>query len=124
MSAAPAIQVLVIDDERGVRTLLSAMLGRLGYQVKAVATAEAGLRQIQARPWDLVVTDLRLPGLPGQALVARLAKSHPSLPVIVVSAYGGTREVVDVVRQGAVDYLAKPFLDTELELAVATAFTW
>lgn len=121
MSANSGIAILVIDDEKGIRTLLTAMLGRLGYEVKAVPTAEAGLKQIEARDWDLVITDLRLPGLPGQALVAQLGKSHPSLPVIVVSAYGGTREVVEVVRQGAVDYLAKPFMDTDLELAVAKA---
>jgi DNA-binding NtrC family response regulator len=116
-----APQILVIDDEKGVRNLLSTMLARLGHKVTAVGTAEAGLNRIQAKAWDLVITDLRLPGMPGQALVAQLGKSHPTLPVIVVSAYGGTREVVDVVKQGAVDYLAKPFLDSDLELAVAKA---
>ncbi len=119
MSQKPCI--LVVDDEEGLRELLKANLGRKGYRVQAVETAEKALQALPTQPFDLVITDLRLPGMSGEDLVIELKKSQPSLPVVVISAYGNTRNVVEVIKKGAEDYLSKPFTPEELEVVALKA---
>jgi two-component system response regulator AtoC len=117
----PKPKILVVDDEPGVRNLLKAMLTRKGYAPETAESGEEALRRLAGGHFDLVITDLRMPGLPGEELVAQLKKDQPSLPVVVISAYGGTQSVVEVVKRGAEDYLAKPFKQEDLELTVFKA---
>jgi two-component system response regulator AtoC len=114
-------KILVVDDEPGVRELLKSMLGRKGYRVTAASGGEQALALLKEQDFDLVITDLRMPGLPGEELVARVKKAQPALPVVVISAHGGTKSVVEVVKHGAEDYLAKPFEAADLELTVFKA---
>jgi DNA-binding NtrC family response regulator len=117
----PKSKILVVDDEPGVRSLLKTMLSRKGYAAEAADNADEALLRIEKEHFDLVITDLRMPGLPGEELVAQLKKEHPALPVVVISAYGGTKSVVEVVKRGAEDYLAKPFSQEDLDLVVFKA---
>jgi DNA-binding NtrC family response regulator len=117
----PKSKVLVVDDEPGVRNLLRTMLLRKGYAAEVVESGDAALVRLADEHFDLVITDLRMPGLPGEELVAQLKREQPSLPVVVISAYGGTQSVVEVVKRGAEDYLAKPFKQEDLELVVFKA---
>jgi DNA-binding NtrC family response regulator len=116
-----AIEVLVVDDEKGVRDLLKHMLERKGYAVQCVASAELALKANQKKAFGLVITDLRLPGMLGEALLVELKRQRPALPVVVISAYGGTRSVVEVIKSGAEDYLAKPFTEEDLDIVVFKA---
>ncbi len=111
-------RVLVVDDEKGIRNLLGAMLERKGYKAIGVESAEKALEVLECQDFDLVITDLRLPGLSGEELVAKLKKKRPSIPVVVISAYGNTKNVVDVIKLGAEDYLSKPFTQEDLEVVV------
>jgi DNA-binding NtrC family response regulator len=117
----PKSKILVVDDEPGVRNLLKTMLLRKGYSAEAVDSGDQALVRLREAHFDLVITDLRMPGLPGEELVAQLKRDQPSLPVVVISAYGGTQSVVEVVKRGAEDYLAKPFKQEDLELVVFKA---
>jgi len=118
---SPKPKILVVDDEPGVRSLLKTMLSRKGYAAETVDSGDEALRRLRNEHFDLVITDLRMPGLPGEELVAQAKKDFPSLPVVVISAYGGTQSVVEVVKRGAEDYLAKPFKQEDLELVVFKA---
>ena len=118
---SPKQKILVVDDEPGVRSLLKTMLSRKGYAPESADNGDQALAMLSSERFDLVITDLRMPGLPGEELVAQLKKDQPSLPVVVISAYGGTKSVVEVVKRGAEDYLAKPFSQEDLELVVFKA---
>jgi DNA-binding NtrC family response regulator len=114
-------KILVVDDEPGVRNLLKTMLARKGYLPSTASSGDEALVLLAKDNFDLVITDLRMPGIPGEELVARVKIARPQLPVVVISAYGGTQSVVEVVKRGAEDYLAKPFNQEDLELVVFKA---
>lgn len=114
-------KILIVDDEPGVRSLLKTMLGRKGYAAEAVSSGDEALLRLEGEHYDLVITDLRMPGLPGEELVALVKRQQPALPVVVISAFGGTKSVVEVVKRGAEDYLGKPFNQEDLELVVFKA---
>jgi DNA-binding NtrC family response regulator len=113
--------IVVVEDEEGLRELLKAQLGRAGAKVRAFATAEEAWDQMAKRQPDLLLTDLRLPGLSGDELLKKVKEAHPEVPVLVVSAFGSARNVVDVIKQGAEDYLAKPIAPEDLEAAILRA---
>jgi two-component system NtrC family response regulator len=113
--------ILVVDDEPGVRHLLKKMLELRGYAVATAADAGQALKAIEKRAPNLVITDLRMPGMPGEKLVAHLKAAYPAVPVVVLSAHGDPRAIVEVIKSGAEDYLAKPFAEEDLELVVLKA---
>jgi len=113
--------VLVVDDEPGVRRLLKAMLELRGHGVALAEDGEQALRSIERSRPSLVITDLRMPGLSGQKLLQRLKAAQPLLPVVVISAFGGPRDIVEVIKNGAEDYLSKPFVQEDLDLVVLKA---
>ena len=114
-------QILVIDDEKNVRDLLKALLQRRGYRVLTASSGAAGLAVLREHPIDLVITDLRMPSVTGEQVLERVKKEWPVLPVVVISAFGAPRNIVEVIKSGAEDYLSKPFEDEELEVVVLKA---
>lgn len=114
-------KILVVDDEKGVRNLLHAMLETQGYEPLCLEDAEKALELLPLEPFGLVITDLRLPGMSGERFLERVKSLKPSLPVVVISAYGNTKNVVEVIKKGAEDYLAKPFDPEDLEVVVLKA---
>ncbi len=114
-------RILVVDDEKGVRKLLEAMLKKRGYEALGVEDADQALEVLGREAFGLVITDLRLPGLSGEGLLARLKAAFPNIPVVVISAYGNTKNIVDVIKRGAEDYLSKPFNLEDLEVVVLKA---
>ncbi len=113
--------ILVVEDEEGLRELLKAALGRLGHKVEACPSAEAALEFLRVREPDVVLTDLRLPGMSGEDLLRRLKAIKPSLPVVVLSGYGRAKDIVEVIRAGAEDYLSKPVATADLEVVLLKA---
>jgi DNA-binding NtrC family response regulator len=104
----PRAHILVVDDEINIRGALVTMLEKKGHQVRGVATAEEGLAQLEAAPTELVITDLRMPGIGGMEFLCRLKAAWPDTEVVVMTAYGSIDTAVEAMRYGAYDYLTKP----------------
>jgi DNA-binding NtrC family response regulator len=104
----PCAHILVVEDEINIRGALVTMLEKKGYQVRGVATAEEGVAQLEAVPAELVITDLRMPGIGGMEFLRRLKKTWPNTEVVVMTAYGSIDTAVEAMRCGAYDYLTKP----------------
>jgi two-component system, NtrC family, response regulator AtoC len=114
--------ILVVDDDDSTRAYLSALLSGLGYAVETAARAEEAEARLGSGPAPaLILLDLVLPGTHGLDLLNRLKAIKPEVPVVILSALGQIKTVVDAVSRGAADYLTKPFQEPELELAIAGA---
>jgi DNA-binding NtrC family response regulator len=100
--------ILVVEDEINIRGALVTMLEKKGYQVRGVATAEEGMAQLEAVPAELVITDLRMPGMGGMEFLRHLKRMSPDTEVVVMTAYGSIDTAVEAMRCGAYDYLTKP----------------
>ncbi len=101
--------VLVVDDDTSLRETVVEVLAAHGYQAVACAGAEEAIEHLQARGADVVVTDLRMPGMKGEALLEEVRRTFPEVPVIAVTAFGSVQQAMDLTRAGAADYLEKPF---------------
>src|SRR6185503_8854169 len=111
-------RILVVDDEVNARNALTELLRDEGYAVDAAADGFKALGKIADFAPDLVVTDLKMPGMDGLQLLAKLRENDPDLPVIVMTAFGEVETAVKAMRAGARDYLNKPVNVGELSLVV------
>src|SRR5712691_4152346 len=111
--------IAVIEDEEKYRRVIGLHLASIGYEVKAAGTAEEGLKL--AVDADLVLTDLKLPGMDGLALLEKVHAQAAELPVIVMSAFGTVEIAVEAMKKGAVDFLPKPFSLDHLNVVVDKA---
>jgi len=100
--------VLVVDDERNQREILGALIRDAGYGVLLAASGEQALAMLEREPVDLVLTDLRMPGMTGAELVDAILARYPGLPVIMTSAYGTIETAVEAVKKGAYYFFEKP----------------
>ncbi len=114
----PLPPLLVVDDEKNMRLSLQTMLGDEGYSVLAVEAAEAGLELLAKETVFMVITDARLGGMSGYDFLNRVRSRWPQLPVLMITAYATPKLAVEVIKAGAIDYLAKPFAPEELLHAV------
>jgi DNA-binding NtrC family response regulator len=112
-------RILVVDDELNARTALVELLRDEGYAVEAAADAFKALGKAADFAPDLVLTDLKMPGMDGLALLSRLRENDPDLPVVVMTAFGEVESAVRAMHAGARDYLAKPVNVGELSLVIA-----
>jgi DNA-binding NtrC family response regulator len=110
--------ILVVDDEEPQRRVLAGFLRKRGYDVVATGTASEALQVVETRVVDLVLTDLRMPGQDGIALLEAVRAVNPEIPVVVTTAYGTVASAVDAMKRGAADYLGKPVDLDELEVLV------
>jgi DNA-binding NtrC family response regulator len=111
--------ILVVDDEAAQRRLLGDFVQSLGYRVEEAASAEDALQAIRSRLPDLVLLDVRLPGMSGMEALGEIRKLAGDMPVLVITAYADLRQAVAAVKGGASDYLSKPIDLDELEAAIA-----
>ncbi|MDR0640987.1 MAG: sigma-54 dependent transcriptional regulator [Treponema sp.] len=101
-------RLLVVDDEKNIREGLAASLKMDGYEVVTALDGDEGLRRFGKGDIDLVITDLRMPGLSGEELLRRICAESPGIPVIVLTGHGTVENAVEAMRQGAWDFLTKP----------------
>jgi DNA-binding NtrC family response regulator len=101
--------VLVVDDEYAMRVAMGRVLERAGFEITRAESAEVAIEALRARPWDAMVSDIRMPGMDGRELLSRALALRPELKVVLVTAYGTVEDAVQAVRRGASDYLLKPF---------------
>ena len=117
--------LLVVDDQTSMRELLGILFEREGYTVSAASSAEEAIALLKSLPIDLVLTDMNMPGMSGLELV-RLVRSgvipqHRDLPMVMVTAYGTTQSAIQAMKEGASDYVLKPFDNDELRIVVRKA---
>jgi len=113
-------RVLIADDEINIRRVLEAILRRDGYEV---VTAANGLEALAGmnRGVHTVITDLKMPGLDGMALLRKLSADYPDVPVVMITAHGSVENAVEAVKLGAFDYLEKPFEQEQIRQIVTKA---
>ena len=114
-------RILVVDDDDSLRRVLEVQLQQMGYRVNTAKNGEAALAQLRDSPHDLILTDLRMPGVSGLDLLKNIRAAHPETVVIMLTAYGSVDTAVEAMRAGAYDYLTKPVHQEELALIIKRA---
>ncbi len=102
-------RILVADDEESIRELLAKTLALADYEVDTVADGKTALEQLRARPYDLLVTDLRMPGMDGLAVIREARRLQPHLPVVIITGYSTEANAIEAIDLGVSGYLTKPF---------------
>jgi two-component system response regulator PilR (NtrC family) len=113
--------VLIVDDEADIRELLVLTLGRMGVEAESVSSVKDAKAALERQPFDLCLTDMRLPDGDGLDLLKHIAENHGNTPVAVITAYGSTENAVLALKAGAFDYLAKPIKLEQLRPLVTSA---
>jgi DNA-binding NtrC family response regulator len=113
-------QILVIDDEPLMRDFLEETLVRSGFGVVTASDGTTGLGEIRSNSYDLVITDIRMPGVDGIGLLEETKKLQPEMAVIMMTAYASVETAVEALRLGASDYIMKPFTPEKVERVVET----
>jgi two-component system, NtrC family, response regulator AtoC len=116
-----SLSILIIDDEPHLPHQIARFLRKHGYEVYTAADGDRGLQELQKNTIDLLLLDLRLPGLSGLEILMRIRKSDPEVPVVMLTAYGDVQTAVSAMKLGAFDYLLKGFDLDELLLVVQRA---
>src|SRR5438552_10436848 len=114
-------RVLIVDDDAGQRSLLDSFLKTQGFDTVPVASGEKALEALRGAEFNMMISDVRMPGISGLETLRRARKEHTVLPVLLVTAYADIREAVGAMRDGAVNYLAKPIDLDELLASVQQA---
>jgi nitrogen regulation protein NR(I) len=113
--------ILIIDDDDQLRKSFEKLLSEEGYEVKSAPSGEAGLKVVQSDVLDLVILDMRLPGMNGLETFQAIHQIEPKLPVIMMTAYGTTETAIEATKLGAFDYILKPFDVPEMLAVIAQA---
>ncbi|MHC4600999.1 MAG: response regulator, partial [Planctomycetota bacterium] len=102
-------KILVVDDEEGVRQLLMKILEDLGFEVFGATDGEDALSWLATEEFAVVFTDLKMPNMDGREFLLKAKEKNPRLPVVMITAHGTVETAVQTMREGATDFLLKPF---------------
>ena len=111
-------KILITDDRSGARLMLNKLLTNKGYQVEEAADGEEALKLLKESHFDLVLTDLKMPGIDGMTLLKEIKQIDSFLPVVMITAYGTINLAVEAMKKGAADFVTKPFNLEELEIKI------
>jgi DNA-binding NtrC family response regulator len=111
--------ILIVEDEPKMRRLLEISLGEEGHNVQVAPDAEMALRNLHANSFDVILTDVKLPGMSGLEFLHEARRLNASVPIVVMTAYGSVETAVEAMKMGASDYVLKPFTMAEMKLVVA-----
>ena len=114
--------ILITDDDAVSCRLFAKVLGGEGYQVDWVQTGKEALSQLRQETYDLLVVDVRMPGLTGLEVTRTVHREYPRLPVVVMTAFGSMETAIEAIREGAFDYISKPMNLEELKHIVGQLF--
>lgn len=117
------LPILLIDDDESLRRVMEFSLTESGYSVQAAANGEEGLSLFEKGLFHAVITDITMPGMNGLEVLSKIHSRDPHLPVIIITAYGTIENAVEAMKQGAFDYITKPFNRDELRLTLDRALT-
>jgi two-component system, OmpR family, alkaline phosphatase synthesis response regulator PhoP len=118
-NANESAQVLVVDDEGAIRYSVSKTLQRVGYQVAEASSGEEALEMMRNQPYDVVLTDIKMPGLTGVELLRQIKETAPDSIVILMTGYASLGTAVEALRLGAHDYLIKPSSSQDIKSSVS-----
>jgi two-component system nitrogen regulation response regulator GlnG len=118
------VQILIVDDEQTICWGLKRLAEGLGHQVETASSAEQGLESARATPPDLIMLDVRLPGIDGLAAIEHFRRIVPQAPIVIMTAYGDLATAVTAVRNGAFEYLVKPFDLQVAQRVIERAVNW
>ena len=116
-----SVRVLLVDDEPGIRHVLGALIRDFGYDVHTAESAREALEAFTANPFPIVVTDIRMPGMDGLALLEQVRNQNPDTQVVMITGHGDMDNAVECLRLGAADFIAKPVNDDLLEHSLKRA---
>ena len=114
-------RILVIDDEDFILQLARDILTKTSYEVKTVSDGNEGIRLLESRKFDLLLTDIRMPDISGLDVIKHVRTGNKEIPIIIITGHGTLETAVDALRLGAQGFLLKPFTPVELRAAVADA---
>ncbi len=114
-------RILIVDDERSMREFLEILFRREGYDVETASEVDAALVALAADDFDLVVTDVQMPGRSGLDLLREVKAMAPDTVVVMITAFATTETAIEAMKEGAYDYINKPFKTDEVRLVVAKA---
>ena len=114
-------RVLVVDDDRRMRRTLQVVIERMGLESTGAGGPDEARQLLVSADFDLVLTDLRMPAASGIDLLEEIRREHPTIPVILITAYGTIQTAIEAMRKGASDYVLKPFDNENLELVIRRA---
>lgn len=114
-------RVLIVDDEEHIRKILTIMLTKKGYLTETADSAASAIQKAGQDDFDVVITDLRMPGMDGLELLGQLKRIDPELPVIIITAFSTVETAIEAMKQGAYDYISKPFREDEILLVLNKA---
>jgi two-component system response regulator FlrC len=117
-----AQRILIVDDEQNMRVALFEVLSRNGHEVAVAENGQMALEMIARQPPELVITDIKMPGMDGLELLRQVKALHPELPVVIMTGFATVDTAVEAMKQGAFDYLLKPFPVEVIEETVARVF--
>ena len=117
-----AVSILIVDDEKMMRNLLSKILSREGYKIKTAEDGVAALEALKTEKIDIIISDMKMPRMNGFELLKIVKKEHPQIGVIIMTAYGDTYTVKDALLLGADEYITKPFRSYEISMVVERAY--
>ncbi|MEQ8539623.1 MAG: response regulator [Coleofasciculus sp. D1-CHI-01] len=107
------VKILIVDDEKNIRLTIAQSLDPLGYQVATADNGEDALLQLKVQEYDLILLDLKMPGMNGLEVLRRAIEIYPDIKIIIISAHGTIEDAVEAMKLGAVDFLQKPFTPKE-----------
>ncbi|MBD3374541.1 response regulator [candidate division KSB1 bacterium] len=113
--------ILIVDDEAAQRDTLAGFLRKKGYEISTAMNGLAAIKITENNPVDMILTDLRMPDLDGLGVLKRVKEINPDIDVVVMTAYGSIEAATEAMKQGAVDFVAKPIDLTQLELVMRKA---
>jgi two-component system response regulator PilR (NtrC family) len=113
--------ILIVDDEQSMRDFLAIMLRKEGYEVVTVEDGAEAIKAIEEDIYDLVITDIKMPGIDGLQVLRCVKRASPNTLVIVITAYSSTEDAVFAIKQGALDYITKPFEIEKIKLVIKKA---
>jgi len=111
-------KILIIDDDDFIRKMLVSVIQKAGYEVFEAPDGETGLKYVELKNPDLVITDFKMPGISGLEVVTELVRTHPGLTVIMLTAYGDVSLTIKAIQAGAYDFIEKPIKNRELIEAI------
>lgn len=117
----PTAKILVVEDEKNMREILTMLLESEGYSVVAAADGTEGVSWLEKDIFDLIITDIKMPGVDGFGLLAKAQKISPESVVIMITAFGTMESALEAMKLGAYDYIHKPFKIDEIRLIVRNA---
>jgi two-component system, OmpR family, phosphate regulon sensor histidine kinase PhoR len=115
--------VLVVDDEKRIREACIKMLGSEGYEARGAASADAAMQIIEDQHIDIILLDLMMPGMPGLDALAQIRSRHPDSVVIVITGYATVEHSIEAMKNGAFDFISKPFSPSDLRFVITKAVT-